>query len=749
MPGKPSDVLNPLQAATLPAQPATTLPGQRFAAKTSKPQVAEVAFGSTPTDPAATPGADTLRAYSNLQSPRFGQVYRALGMDLGDILLGDHGDNAEWDEWDKWKDVIWKAATKNRKGFEDGPSRGESKGWLNPEDTVFVIADRVKLLQAAARSGFLSRFRHWSHGEAFQSLYNQQKYGFSKIYELVAGGKPNHAFLLDENPTYAQKLVQAHVLGHTDFYRNNYRFANCGMDDIASRMGETRDVIEQYKANPLIMRRTRKEGYNPVTKFLDNYLAIEYLIDMDEPAPPPVVPYGQQGDKGIDMVDYDEIGPNTEELGIGKWMRKVLLTDDEQEDHVNELMEERERRTKDTPSQPTADVVGYIIENSKALEPWQRDTMLRLRDESYFFSNLIQTKVMNEGWASFWHNKILGMLPDSSAGEEIPEPKYMSKSAQMAAGVERPNPGSINPYWLGVNLFKHIYARLGRDIPMNAKTEDYSQAEWQRLMSEQPDETKGIKGIQNVRRHEKDTTFIRQFLTQEFIDENNMYIYDGFADYDYQTGQQVQRNVIVSRNPERVKANILKDYFNGGMPRIEVKNGNHNGKGELLLEHQHVGKDINRQDAVKTLKILQQMWGQPTHLDTLYSVEADRDELTFLLRTIYNYRQNEKRGYTYPIYYYYNWNWRSRYVNGQYQQPPIMTIDDLEKRYFDIMEGTRKVPIRLSTTDEPDAKGYKRVEIYEIDEETGDVKKDTRGNPVKFDPRKYQPERMFNDDDWW
>ena len=671
-------MLNPLQAATLPAQPATTLPGQRFAAKTSKPQVAEVAFGSTPTDPAATPGADTLRAYSNLQSPRFGQVYRALGMDLGDILLGDHGDNAEWDEWDKWKDVIWKAATKNRKGFEDGPSRGESKGWLNPEDTVFVIADRVKLLQAAARSGFLSRFRHWSHGEAFQSLYNQQKYGFSKIYELVAGGKPNHAFLLDENPTYAQKLVQAHVLGHTDFYRNNYRFANCGMDDIASRMGETRDVIEQYKANPLIMRRTRKEGYNPVTKFLDNYLAIEYLIDMDEPAPPPVVPYGQQGDKGIDMVDYDEIGPNTEELGIGKWMRKVLLTDDEQEDHVNELM-----------------------------------------------------------------------LPDSSAGEEIPEPKYMSKSAQMAAGVERPNPGSINPYWLGVNLFKHIYARLGRDIPMNAKTEDYSQAEWQRLMSEQPDETKGIKGIQNVRRHEKDTTFIRQFLTQEFIDENNMYIYDGFADYDYQTGQQVQRNVIVSRNPERVKANILKDYFNGGMPRIEVKNGNHNGKGELLLEHQHVGKDINRQDAVKTLKILQQMWGQPTHLDTLYSVEADRDELTFLLRTIYNYRQNEKRGYTYPIYYYYNWNWRSRYVNGQYQQPPIMTIDDLEKRYFDIMEGTRKVPIRLSTTDEPDAKGYKRVEIYEIDEETGDVKKDTRGNPVKFDPRKYQPERMFNDDDWW
>src|SRR5690554_882653 len=117
--------------------------------------------------------------------------------------------------------------------------------------------------------GMPTRFSHWSFGKQFYKMKLQYDLGLSKIYELVINSNPCYAFLLDSNSLVQNKLIVAHVLAHSDFFKNNVRFQNTKRDMVES-MAATAERIRQYEI---------KYGRMRVEKFLDAVLSIEEHID--------------------------------------------------------------------------------------------------------------------------------------------------------------------------------------------------------------------------------------------------------------------------------------------------------------------------------------------------------------------------------------------------------------------------------------------------------------------------------------
>src|SRR5690606_5033621 len=260
--------------------------------------------------------------------------------------------------------------------------------------------------------GMPTRFSHWSFGKQFFKMKLHYDLGLSKIYELVINSNPCYAFLLDSNSLIQNKLIVAHVLAHCDFFKNNVRFKNTKRDMVES-MAATAERIRQYEI---------EYGRQEVESFLDAVLAIEEHID-----PSLVRPTLEWT---LDDVEYEEEEPVQSTPYDDLWYLE----------NRNKPKPKKRKRMKKFPPQPEKDVLLFIIQYSRELEEWQRDIMTMIREEMLYFWPQLETKIMNEGWASFWHQRILREM-DLTSDEAL-------EFAKLNAGVVQPSKTSINPYYL-------------------------------------------------------------------------------------------------------------------------------------------------------------------------------------------------------------------------------------------------------------------------------------------------------------
>jgi stage V sporulation protein R len=263
---------------------------------------------------------------------------------------------------------------------------GYARGYgLDFYETIFEVLDAEDLNEVAAYGGFPTRYPHWSFGMSFEQLKKGYDYGLSKIYEMVINNDPCYAYLMRCNHTVDQKLVMAHVFGHSDFFKNNAYFAHTNrkmMDEMANHGSRLRRYCEKY-------------GEDEVEAFIDRCMSIDDLIDVhsaairrrDDVSRYDFTPENEEDDalkptrfksKGY-MDDY--INP-----------RKALKAEEEERKKL------KEQSSKNFPEHPEKDVLLFLIEHAP-LKPWQRDVLEIIRDEAYYFAPQAQTKVINEGWA--------------------------------------------------------------------------------------------------------------------------------------------------------------------------------------------------------------------------------------------------------------------------------------------------------------------------------------------------------------
>ncbi len=454
------------------------------------------------------------------------------------------------------------------------------KAGLDFFDTIFELVDYEQLYEIAAYGGFPTRYPHWRFGMDYDQLSKGYEWGVSKIYELVINNDPAYAFLLRGNEFVAQKLVIAHVYAHVDFFKNNIWFSKTNrkmMNELANHATKVRRYIDRF-------------GLEEVENFIDLCLSIEDLID-------PVQPFAQRASRKTDRLQIaDEKPVQVTRFEAKSYMDKFINPPEVLAKERKRLEEER-KKARRFPSEDKKDILLFLLHYAP-LEAWQLDILDIIRDEAYYFAPQRMTKIMNEGWASYWHSTLMSEQIASTA--EIVDFADLH-SGTMAGG------GALNPYKLGLDLYRDIEYRwnTGRHGKEWEECDDY-----EKKLHWDTGEMKGREKIFEVRKFYNDLMFIDEFLTEEFCEKHKLFVYE----YNELSG----RYEIDSRSHIKIKEKLTLMLANLGQPYIYVHNANYQNRGELLLIHRHQGIDLRDDWARDTLANIAKLWSRPVVLHTFY-----------------------------------------------------------------------------------------------------------------------------------
>jgi stage V sporulation protein R len=460
----------------------------------------------------------------------------------------------------------------------------------------FEMLDFNMINQVAAYDGFPTRYPHWRFGMEFERMSKSYAYGLHRIYEMVINTNPCIAYLLASNMPVDQKLVIAHVFGHSDFFKNNFWFAHTNrkmLDEMANHASRVRRHVERF-------------GLDKVESFLDACLSLDNLIDIHAA--------GIRRRPQIIESDADD-GSNhhPHKLPAKRYMDSYINPPDFLAEQLRRMDTDDEQRRK-FPAEPERDVLLFLLENAP-LDNWQHDLLDIVREEAYYFAPQRQTKIMNEGWASFAHTHIMTEL--------ALEPNELIDYADHHSGTVAVHPGRLNPYKLGLELYRDIEDRWNR----GAFGPDYENCRDMRTRNEWDMQLGlGRQKVFEVRRIYNDIGFIDEFLTADFAREHKLFNFDYNEVYD--------QYEISSREFNEIKRRLLFQLTNFGQPIIEIVDANHGNSGQLYLHHRYEGIDLDIPYAQATLRNLYTLWGRPVHIETvvegkvrmLFSFGPDGDE---------------------------------------------------------------------------------------------------------------------------
>lgn len=449
---------------------------------------------------------------------------------------------------------------------------------------VFEVCDYDTINILAAQGGFPSRYPHWKFGMDYDQLSKGYAYGLQKIYEMVINTDPCYAYLLQANNWVDQKIVMAHVYGHNDFFKNNAWFSNTNrkmMDVMANHGTKIRRYMEKY-------------GYDNVETFIDKVLSLENLLDINELFETSAVKRRREEQTNQEKVETSDDGYMIDDrsAALKSFMRSKARSEKRDDKKEDEQINAEKFQVR------TRDVLGYLIQFAP-LEEWQADIIGILREEAYYFLPQRITKIMNEGWASYWHSTI--MTQKALDASEIIE------FADKHAGVMYMSKQNINPYKIGIELMRDIEYRWNRGMfgkEYNECVDMKEKLNWDRKLG------LGKQKIFEVRKSHNDISFIDEFLTPEFCERQQLFTYK----YNPRSG----RFEIDSKDFLAIKQKLLSSLTNFGQPIIEVEDGNYMNRKELLLSHVHYGVDLDAGFANETLRNLYAIWKRPVNLKTKY-----------------------------------------------------------------------------------------------------------------------------------
>jgi stage V sporulation protein R len=404
-------------------------------------------------------------------------------------------------------------------------------------ELAYETCDYYEMIGSMAYHGMPSHYAHWSFGKSFERnhiMYNSGMQGLP--YELIINSNPSLAYLMEENPMYLQVLIMAHCIGHSDFFKNNATFSHTHPENIILRMRNAKRYVDGLIEDPSI-------GIEAVERILDS----AHALNMNVPRRyKKYVPQKQQQNKLV------------EDIKLGLYSNRLHVPDH------NKI-----------PIQPEEDILSFIADVSPNLEDWQRELISIVADEAYYFMPQIRTKVMNEGWASFWHYRLMHDL-DLPSSMHIPFLKTHNE-------VIRPHPGSINPYHLGFHMFKRIEERFGLEECFIA------------------------------RESLNDESFIRQYLTQQDCEDLELFSYSLHKD-EYKID-----DVGDGQGWKNIREDLIKQVGGNSIPIIMVDDIDESNV--LCLVHDHDGRDLELEYADVVCRHISALWGDVVKLDTIIEDE--------------------------------------------------------------------------------------------------------------------------------
>src|SRR5689334_13580213 len=420
----------------------------------------------------------------------------------------------------------------------------------------FEVCDHFQMLGYMAYSGMPSHYPHWSYGKSYEKLKTLYDYGVSGIpYEMVINSSPALAYLMRDNSLCLQILTIAHVYGHNDFFKKNFTFKSTRAEFTIGTFKAHADRVRRYVDTPSI-------GLEKVESFLDAAHALSLQC---------------RRNLAVKKLSEEE---ERERLVA------VATPRPDPFQRIHRRQEASEPDLRHVPPVPDEDVLLFVRDHNPYLQEWEKDLLTIVHEEAQYFIPQIETKIMNEGWASFWHKRILDRL-GLPQGMKV---EFIVRHNQVLS----PAKGSINPYHLGIKVWEDIERR------------------WNEPAREvgRPHTKTGREKIFEVREVERDASFLRRYLTEDLIRELNLF------EYQSRGGDQVVARVADDENWRAIKETLIRNVGTGTIPVIKIEDADYNKNRVLYLKHHHDGRDLQLEYAEKTLRYLYQLWGREVVLDT-------------------------------------------------------------------------------------------------------------------------------------
>jgi stage V sporulation protein R len=454
---------------------------------------------------------------------------------------------------------------------------------LDPFPTHFELVPATIMYEFASY-GLPGRFSHWTHGKSYYRQKMHYDFGLSKIYEMVVNTNPSYAFLMEMNDLLQNTFVAAHVFGHTDFFKNNAYFQHTSRRMI-DKVSIHAERVAKYEFD---------HGKSEVEHFLDAVLSIQEHVDYNLLLHDNDPKDGKKNEgRTSPTSDYDD-----------------LWNLDARNKKAEEERDQRPGKPPKFPEKPEKDLLLFLIRHAPNLQPWQRDIIEIVHSEMLYFVPQMQTKTMNEGWASVWHSRIMRQLGDRGIISDSETIEF----ATLHSGVLSPSRTSLNPYYLGFKMYEDIERRWNNPTK-----------EEQERLGRKPN--MGLQKIFEVREMENDVSFLRNYLTEDLIKDLDLYLYKKEGD----------EWVIAEKNWEKVRDGIVASMTNFGTPYLVVDDGDYHGNRELYIKHMFEGQELDMAYAEKTLQHVYTIWGRPVHLETVYenkrillSYDGERNSKTSL-----------------------------------------------------------------------------------------------------------------------
>jgi stage V sporulation protein R len=411
--------------------------------------------------------------------------------------------------------------------------------------------------------GLPVRMHHWSFGVRYIHQLIRQGMGHSRIFEVMFPGDPCRAYLVNGNTLPENTLVTAHVLGHADFAKNNHLFAHfmemAGghiLEQAAARAHRIEAAVQEY-------------GQDRVEAVLDAALALEPHIDINRELHRSLYSSGPQPSQKKEAAlppELDAFHQRYRSLPGERAMPDTHST----------------TKRASIPPQPEYDLLWFIAQYAPELDDWERDIFLAVREESYYFYPVFACQIMNEGWASYWHARLL------READFLPHDLYLS-AIKAHSDVVRPYAAerqlalAVNPYHLGFSMWEDII------------------------------EKHGLERARQIMREEDDFGFVRNYLTRDLIEKLELFVYEARDDGDIR---------IAKNEVHAVHEAILGPKFNYGAPRIAANHLHVDGSLQLVHDHHSDGRGVDLNRAERVLEYIGRVWRRPVTLHTV----GDRGE---------------------------------------------------------------------------------------------------------------------------
>ncbi len=321
---------------------------------------------------------------------------------------------------------------------------------LDPYPVRYWVVGHDEMNELIAYGGFQRRYPHWRWGMNYERQQKKDRHGLGKAFEIVNNDDPSHAFLQESNTEADQKAVITHVEAHADFFANNDWFglyADRGADgpNAAARLERNADRLAAIGRRADVDR-------DEVERLIDAVSALEDTIDQHSPVDAARGPAKTERNDDLDEP-VAELEARIEELDLSDAVRRDVFDD--------EWLEAQEDGVE--PEEPRPDVLAFLRDHGKRYdpdtgkavdrEPWETTVIDAIREEAYYFAGQKVTKVMNEGWATYWESVMMG-------GEGFAGPdEFLTYADHMSRVLGSPG---LNPYKLGFELWTHVELQAAR-----------------------------------------------------------------------------------------------------------------------------------------------------------------------------------------------------------------------------------------------------------------------------------------------